>query len=217
LPDSEILTQIKDYSVSSRDRPNLSLVDYARLKSGTVEVKGRSVPSSPLSSFKVAKEVAEELKKWIEKGSFLLSRPVELVADRREYKPMRAGTLRLRVKDVMAVRVAVARPGLTVRAAASLMQERGVDHLPVVDEAGKLTGIVTSWDISKAVALGSDDLQSVTTKEVISFREEDAIDEVADRLLAHGISGGPVVDGTSKVVGLVTLSDITKPSVRRRK
>jgi uncharacterized protein (DUF39 family)/CBS domain-containing protein len=217
LSDSEILTEIKDYSVASRDRPSLRQVDYAKLKSGAVEVNGRSVPTSPLSSFGLAKEVAVELKSWIEKGSFFLSRPAELLADRREFKPMKTDTRRLRVKDVMSVGVPVARSGFTVKAAASLLQGRGTDHLPVVDEAGKLVGIVTSWDISKAVAIGSEDLPSVTTTKVVSFREDDAIDKVADLLTTHGISGGPVVDADGRVVGLVTISDITRPRARGRK
>ena len=33
------------------------------------------------------------------------------------------------------------------------MMTEGVTHLPVISEEGRLAGIVTAWDVSKAVAL----------------------------------------------------------------
>ncbi len=52
-------------------------VSYQELRSGFVEVRGRKVPTAPLSSMKVAREIAAELKDMVQKGEFLLTNPVE--------------------------------------------------------------------------------------------------------------------------------------------
>jgi uncharacterized protein (DUF39 family) len=46
------------------------------LKSGTIVIRGKEVPTAPLSSYPKAKEIAETLKQWILKGEFTLTEPV---------------------------------------------------------------------------------------------------------------------------------------------
>ena len=80
VSDSEIQTQVVDYSEDYPDcvlpGMQLGVVNYAQLKSGTVEVEGKKLRSAGLSSYRKAKEIADILKSWIEGGSFLLSEPV---------------------------------------------------------------------------------------------------------------------------------------------
>jgi len=90
LTDEDIHTKILDYGVPSRERPAVCDASYAELKSGNVLINGRKTPTSPLSSFKYAKEIAETLKRWVLKEKFLLSRPAELLPERREFKPLEA-------------------------------------------------------------------------------------------------------------------------------
>ena len=73
IADGDILVSILDYSVPSRRRPALRKVSYAELKSGAVEINGRSVRTAPLSSLRAARRIAGILKGWIESGAFLLS------------------------------------------------------------------------------------------------------------------------------------------------
>ncbi len=54
-----------------------ALVRFSDLLSGVVEIKGKKSRTVPLSSFTMARESAELLKTLIQKGSFLLSVPVE--------------------------------------------------------------------------------------------------------------------------------------------
>jgi len=93
LTDNDIHTEILDYGVPSRGRPAICDASYAELKSGNVLINGRKTPTSPLSSFKYAKEIAETLKRWVLKEKFLLSRPAELLPERREFRPLEAGRL----------------------------------------------------------------------------------------------------------------------------
>ncbi len=77
VSDEEIFTQIVDYG---HDYPNgisksYGQVSYAELKSGHIEFKGEKIPTVPLSSMVMAREIAETLKKWILQGKFMLGEP----------------------------------------------------------------------------------------------------------------------------------------------
>ncbi len=79
VSDSEIFTSIFDYSQPTRSRDPLGKVSYAQLRSGTIEIDGRKTPCAPLSSYRVARDIAGELKRWITEGEFQLTGPVELL------------------------------------------------------------------------------------------------------------------------------------------
>ena len=79
VKDEDIYAQIVDYS---NDYPNcisnsLGEVNYKQLKEGAIKVKGKEVPTASLSSYTKAREIAEELKKLISKGKFLIGTPVQ--------------------------------------------------------------------------------------------------------------------------------------------
>ncbi|MBW2123126.1 MAG: homocysteine biosynthesis protein [Deltaproteobacteria bacterium] len=77
--DDEILAQIVDYSQSypRREPESLGEVSYAQLKSGEISVRGRQVPTASLSSYARAREIAQILKDWIQRGEFLLAECVQ--------------------------------------------------------------------------------------------------------------------------------------------
>ena len=78
VTDGDIAAPIVDYSEAypQRKPDTLGEVTYAQLKSGTIEVKGKKVPTSSLSSYSKAVEIANILKDWIKKGEFTLTEPV---------------------------------------------------------------------------------------------------------------------------------------------
>jgi len=77
--DKDFCAQVVDYSTDYPQRTGTSLceVTYAELKSGRINVKGKDVPTFPISSYSKAREIASTLKTWVETGSFLLTNPVE--------------------------------------------------------------------------------------------------------------------------------------------
>lgn len=81
VSDAEIMAPITDYSrgYSYWERGPLGHVSYADLKSGSIEIEGKQVPTSPLSSYLRAREIAEELKSQVQAGKFLLTEPAELL------------------------------------------------------------------------------------------------------------------------------------------
>ncbi|PCN50599.1 hypothetical protein B6U99_03580 [Candidatus Geothermarchaeota archaeon ex4572_27] len=214
-PDEEIVTEILDYGVPSRDRPVVRRVTYAELKSGRVVIGDREVPASSMSSLVYARRIAEELKRWIEEGRFYLTRPVELLPDYREFKPMPMRRYEPKVRDVMTARVVSARPTDSLKDVARLIVTYGIDHVPIVDDLGRLIGIVTSWDIAKALALDKERLEEVMTTKVVTARPDEPLDLVVARLQQHRISGMPVVDEAGKLVGMVTSDDIARLLGRR--
>ena len=79
IPDEEIFAPVVDYSEAyPQRRPEiLGEVSYQQLKSGTILIQGKEVPTAPLSSYSRALEIAEILKGWIKEGKFLLGEPVQ--------------------------------------------------------------------------------------------------------------------------------------------
>ena len=210
LSDEQIFTEIVDYGVPSRARPALRRVSYAELRSGEVELDGKEVPASSLSSYGYALEIAEDLKLKVEGGEFLLSRPAELLPDRRAFRPMKLIEAVPKVRDLMRKDFKTAKAVQGLREAARIMVEGGVDHLPIVDDSGRLKGIITSWDIAKALAKGEDDLERVMTKDVRTAGSDEPIEAAAERFSRFGISGMPVVDAKGIVVGMITTDDLAK-------
>jgi uncharacterized protein (DUF39 family) len=77
VSDEDILVNIVDYGL---DVPNgisksHGTVSYAELKSGTIRIDDKDIPTVPMSSHIKAREIAETLKDWILKGEFTLTEP----------------------------------------------------------------------------------------------------------------------------------------------
>ncbi len=72
--DEEIYAPIVDYSQEANQF--LGEVNYRQLRSGKVIIKGKEVSTGGISSYKIAREIAGILKKWIKKGKFFLTQPV---------------------------------------------------------------------------------------------------------------------------------------------
>jgi uncharacterized protein (DUF39 family) len=78
VKDAEILAPVVDYSEAypQRKADILGEVSYSQLRSGNIRVKNKEIPTSSLSSYPKALEIANLLKNWIIKGEFLLTEPV---------------------------------------------------------------------------------------------------------------------------------------------
>jgi len=94
VSDAGILAPIVDYSEAySQMKPDiLGEVSYAELKSGRVRIQGKDLPTGSLSSYPKAVEIAGVLKRWIEKGEFLLTEfvaPLPGAESGIAFKPLR--------------------------------------------------------------------------------------------------------------------------------
>lgn len=211
VSDADIKTTVYDYSVPRRSKPAYRTVTYEELKSGMIDINGKEVRTSSLSSFYYARKVAMELKSWIKKGEFFLSRPAESLTHVSMARPMKQTMEMPLVKDVMVRNVATIRLGFTVDDAAKKIIQDRFNHLPVVDDDNRLVGIVTAWDVSKAVALSRrDKLEPIMTRNVITVSPDDPVDVAVRLLEKHNISALPVIDHERKVIGIVTGEGLSK-------
>ncbi|MDD2778412.1 MAG: homocysteine biosynthesis protein [Methanocellales archaeon] len=216
ISDADIVTNVLDYSFPKRSRPTLRKVSYEELKSGMIELDGKEVRTSPLSSFFMARKVASTLKHWIEQGNFMLSQPMEKLPTDTIFGPMKQTKETPLVKDVMSRKMITIRQGKSVEDAAKLIMRGQSTHLPVTSEDDRLIGIITAWDISKAVAQGKyDKLDRTMTRRVITATLDEPIDVTARKLEKHNISALPVIDKDSKVIGMITSDDISRLIAKR--
>jgi uncharacterized protein (DUF39 family) len=218
LKDEDIFVNIRDYAAPTRPdlRPVVKRVSYAELRSGKVYLGEKEVPSSPLSSYKMAKEIAETLKRWILEGIFFLTKPIEPLPKVGVFKPLEVRRRELKVGDIMSRNVVTAKLSDDIRDVATKLVSKGIDHLPVVDDEGRLIGIVTSWDLAKAIAHDKKRLDEIMTRKVITAFENESIDVVARRMAQHNISGVPVIDKLNRVIGILTTDDISRKVVGGR-
>ncbi|MHC1790702.1 CBS and ACT domain-containing protein [Solidesulfovibrio sp.] len=128
------------------------------------------------------------------------------------------------IKDWMSKSPVTAKPATSIMKAAKLMKENGFGRLPVIDDDGRLVGIVSDRDIkeaspSKATTLDMHELYyllseikvgDIMTKTVISIGPDDTVEKAAVLMLRHSVGGMPVIDKHGIVVGVITDSDIFK-------
>lgn len=125
------------------------------------------------------------------------------------------------VKDRMTPNPICGRPDMPVAEAQTLMQQHRFRHLPILDENGKLVGLVTQRSLIQAIpsgmksvspaainyALAKIKAHHVMVKNVITIGEDVALEEAARIMADKKIGCLPVVrDG--KLVGIISDNDI---------
>lgn len=113
------------------------------------------------------------------------------------------------VGDVMVRDVQTIEEGTTIAVTARRMINTGVNHLPVLSSGGQLVGIVTSWDIAKAVASNFLWLDEIMSRDVVTTTPDEPIETAARKMEEHQISALPVIDAEQHVTGLITVDAIS--------
>jgi len=216
VTDADITTDILDYGVPRRDRPVVKETNYEELRSGRVTINGREVPVSPLSSFKVSRKIAGELRDWIEGGDFTLTAPIERLPRKTKFKPMKAEPKVPFVEEIGTGKVVTGTVDMTISEAAKLLTQERVDSLIIQDSVGALSGILTSWDIAKALGRGSETVGEVMTRKVIVARKGEPIDLAARKLEKHHIYSLPIIDSKRRTLGIISEDDIARFVGRRK-
>jgi homoserine O-acetyltransferase len=113
------------------------------------------------------------------------------------------------VNDVMNRKFYTVSRDETIEHASRLMVKECVSHLPVISEDGKLEGIVTSWDITKAVACKINELDEIITRDVKYVYEDERIENASSIMEKQSISALPVIDSEKRILGMVTSESIS--------
>jgi IMP dehydrogenase len=101
-------------------------------------------------------------------------------------------------------------PDRTIREAAGLMGRFKISGVPIVDEHGRLVGIITNRDLQFEPNLDRPVHEAMTKDRLITAPVGTTLDE-AERILGeHRIEKLPVVDDRGILQGLITVKDIIK-------
>jgi CBS domain-containing protein len=117
----------------------------------------------------------------------------------------------MKARDVMNKRVTAATPRAIGRDLALQLLSGMYSGLPVVDANHHVIGVVTEFDLLKAVQDGKD-LQTVKAEEImgtpaVCVEEDDPIEAVIAKMTTHHIIRVPVIrDG--KLAGVISRADI---------
>ncbi len=141
------------------------------------------------------------------------------------------------VKDIMTTEVITVSTGDSVELCAKLMQENNISGLPVLNEAGRVSGIVTEGDLIRRASrvkapgyleilggliyLGSpkkfvEELQramsleagQLMSKNLVTIAPEDTVEKAATLMVDKKISRLPVLEESGKLVGIISRRDI---------
>jgi CBS domain-containing protein len=138
------------------------------------------------------------------------------------------------VGEVMTREVATVHPETPVHELVELLVHRNYRALPVVDRDGRIAGIVTNADLIRSGGLGvraellhvlqsgmlADELQrlaaagikaaDVMTSEVVTVRARTDLRSAAHLMVSRRMKRLPVVDGSGRVIGIVSRVDILR-------
>ena len=126
----------------------------------------------------------------------------------------------IRVKEAMSNEVMTIKPDKPLEIALQMIEDTGHMSLPVVDDEGKLYGIITWTDIHTA-ALNHErhlTVRDYCVTDLITINPEDTLDRALDCLGAREISHLPVVNKRKKdtLIGIITKGDIIKAYNKQR-
>jgi L-aspartate semialdehyde sulfurtransferase len=76
INNNQIETSVLDYGTVGT--PKLGQVTYEELQSGSIKVSGKKIRTAPVASLSKARKIANELKEWLQKGDFEISKPVQI-------------------------------------------------------------------------------------------------------------------------------------------
>jgi CBS domain-containing protein len=124
------------------------------------------------------------------------------------------GEQAMKVADLMSRHVEFIEPDATVQEAAALMGELDVSALPI-GSPEDLKGVITDRDILyRLVAEGRDPRRTrvlqIASHSVFSCRPDDALSIAMDLMAAQNIRRLAVLDDAQRVIGWLTLSDLSR-------
>ena len=141
----------------------------------------------------------------------------------------------MKATDVMSTPVIAAGPQITVQHVARMMINHRVSGIPIIEEDGRLIGIITEGDLLRRAETGTERQRSrwserflpnsrlaadyvesharrvtdIMTRDVVTVDECATLGEIADLMEQHRIKRVPVVhDG--KLVGIVSRADLLR-------
>ena len=134
------------------------------------------------------------------------------------------------VKDVMTTQVIWVEQDTPFAAIAAALRKNRVSAFPVLDETGKVIGVVSESDLLNKLALGGEDhmpgmiggilqhkqlekARGVTASDLmtappVTVSPEDTVEHAARLMYLRGVKRLPVVDAENRLAGIVSRADV---------
>jgi CBS domain-containing protein len=126
----------------------------------------------------------------------------------------------MKVSQVMVAEVSMCRASETLDHAATLMWDRDIGCLPVIDDTtSRLVGILTDRDICMSAYARRERLDALPVTlamacSVVSCRADDLVDEVLRVMATERVRRMPVVDDLGRVIGMISVDDVAAAALR---
>ena len=225
---------------------------YARLRDvpGKIDIV-QVYPDGGVNILELAREAVDKgvATFWIEKGMAASGEVEDILSNGRvhlvEYEsleteylkhtpmtaiaaPVRKERKAVKVKEKMTRNPVTITPDDLLKDALWKMERGHFRHLPVVDQEGKLIGMLSDRDIrlirpslafvdkEDAMAqLWSLGVQQTAVFDPVSVKPETTLKEAAELMLRWHVGGLPVADDQNRLVGIVTYTDLLREYVGR--
>jgi len=127
----------------------------------------------------------------------------------------------MQIKDVMSKPVVTCPVSVTLDQIAQRMWENDIGVIPLVDDRGKVAGVVTDRDICMAAytqgrALTEIPAASAMAKEVFCCQADDTTQSAEWLMAQKQIRRVPVVDRDGRPLGMLALNDLTRVAADAR-
>jgi CBS domain-containing protein len=142
----------------------------------------------------------------------------------------------VKIENVMTKAVATVGTGTSLKEVASILAEHRISGLPVVDDAGRVLGVVSEGDIIRKEAIAPsprggllawldgerDEIRAklaartageAMTAPALTIEADRSVAEAASLMVEEGVNRLPVVDG-GMLVGIVTRADLVRAFLR---
>jgi CBS domain-containing protein len=120
-----------------------------------------------------------------------------------------------RVAHIMTPEPATIRATATAGEAAREMQRLRLRHLPVVDDSGRLVGILSDRDLRGPMVGGEGVVPTATThvatlmtREVVTAGPDDQLGAVARKIVERRVGALPIIDAAGIPVGILSYVDV---------
>jgi CBS domain-containing protein len=116
------------------------------------------------------------------------------------------------VRDVMTANPATVEAAASLDTVVALLHELDVRHAPVLDEQGRLSGIISDRDLApyRDRRLGEFEVRQIMSAELFTTGPDSQLSDVVDTMLDRKVGALPVVNASNELVGIVSYIDILR-------
>jgi CBS domain-containing protein len=122
--------------------------------------------------------------------------------------------------DVMSVNIVAAKDNATAIEIATRLVLGPFNGLPIIDDQGKVTGIITTIDLLQAIKEGKnlDDMSAgdLMTRSPAVIYQDTTTTEMIDIMYRKRIDMLPVVEEDQRLIGIVSRQDILREKLNER-